>query len=154
MLEIGQRAPEFSMYDTDKNLITNQSIAGKPTVLLFIPAAFTSTCTKEFCTVSDDLNFYNRLNANVIGISTDSVYVLRKWKEIEQLHFTLASDYNKEVTAAFGVGYALFNFGMKGTSKRAAVVIDAAGIVMHKEVLENASLLPDFDAIKKVLATQ
>jgi peroxiredoxin len=96
------------MYDTDKNLITNETIKGKQTVLLFIPAAFTSVCTKEFYSVSDSLDAYSKLDAQVIGISTDSVYVLRKWKEMEQIKFTLASDYNKRSNSS--IWYWLPNF--------------------------------------------
>lgn len=153
MLKTGQPAPAFLMYDTEKNIVSNETIKGQKVLLLFIPAAFTSTCTKEFCMIRDDISRYNEINAKVIGISTDSVYVLRKWKEEEKLNFTLASDYNKDVSAAFDSAYETFNFGMKGTSKRSAFIIDAAGIIRYAEVLDNAGLIPDFDKINATLAS-
>lgn len=153
MLQTGQAAPAFTMYDSEKNIVNNETIKGHKALLLFIPAAFTSTCTREFCMIRDDISRYNNSDAKVIGISTDSVYVLRKWKEEEKINFTLASDYNKDVSAAFDAAYELFNYGMKGTSKRAAFVIDKEGIIRYAEVLENASLLPDFEKINAVIAS-
>jgi len=139
------------MFDSDKQPVSLESLKGHNVVLHFYPAAFTSTCTKQLCTTRDDLAFYNNVNAKVIGISTDSVYVLKKYKEEQNLNFTLASDYNKEVSGIYGAQYELFNYGMKGTSKRAAFVIDKNGIIQYAEVLDNASDLPNFEAIKGTL---
>ncbi|MEO8150640.1 MAG: peroxiredoxin [Bacteroidia bacterium] len=151
MLQTGHPAPAFTMYDSEKNIVSNETIKGHKALLLFIPAAFTSTCTKEFCMIRDDISRYNDIDAKVIGISTDTIYVLRKWKEEQQINFTLASDYNKDVSAAFDAAYETFNYGMKGISKRAAFIIDADGIIRYAEVLDNASLLPDFEKINAVL---
>jgi peroxiredoxin len=150
-LKQGDKAPIFILFDSDKQLISLESLKGHNVVLHFYPAAFTSTCTKQLCTVRDDLTFYNNLNATVIGISTDSVYVLKKYKEEQHLNFILASDYNKEVCAMYFAQYDLFNYGMKGVAKRAAFVIDKNGIIQYAEVLDNASDLPDFESIKKTL---
>lgn len=150
-LNPGDTAPLFNMFDSDKQPVSLESLKGHNVVLHFYPAAFTSTCTKQLCTTRDDLAFYNNVNAKVIGISTDSVYVLKKYKEEQNLNFTLASDYNKEVSGIYGAQYELFNYGMKGTSKRAAFVIDKNGIIQYAEVLDNASDLPNFEAIKGTL---
>src|SRR6185436_4398332 len=150
-LNPGDTAPLFNMFDSDKQPFSLESLKGHNVVLHFYPAAFTSTCTKQLCTTRDDLAFYNNVNAKVIGISTDSVYVLKKYKEEQNLNFTLASDYNKEVSGIYGAQYELFNYGMKGTSKRAAFVIDKNGIIQYAEVLDNASDLPNFEAIKGTL---
>ncbi|MEP7170217.1 MAG: peroxiredoxin [Bacteroidota bacterium] len=150
-LHPGDKAPLFNMFDSDKQPVSLEALNGHNVVLHFYPAAFTSTCTKQLCTVRDDLSFYNNLNAKVIGVSTDSVYVLKKYKEEQNLNFTLASDYNKEVSGMYGAQYELFNYGMKGTSKRAAFVIDKNGIVQYAEVLDNSSDLPNFNLIKETL---
>ncbi|HKR07269.1 MAG TPA: peroxiredoxin [Bacteroidia bacterium] len=150
-LHPGDKAPLFNMFDSDRQPVSLESFRGHNVVLHFYPAAFTSTCTKQLCTVRDDLSFYNDLDAKVIGISTDSLYVLKKYKEEQNLNFTLASDYNKEVCGMYGAQYELFNYGMKGTAKRAAFVIDKKGIIQYAEVLDNASGLPDFDLIKETL---
>ena len=150
-LNIGDRAPAFNTFDSDKQPLNSESLKGQKILLLFIPAAFTSTCTKEFCAVRDDIARYNNLKVKVIGMSTDSVYALKKYKEDQQLNFILASDYNKDISAAFGSAYETFNFGMKGTSKRSAFIIDENNIVQYAEVLDNSSEIPNFEAINAML---
>ena len=147
----GQRAPDFSLYDSDKNKITLSDLKGHNVLLLFFPAAFTGTCTKELCSVRDNISVYNNANAKVFGISVDMVYSLSKYKEEQQLNFSLLSDFNKEVSAAYGCLYDTFSYEMKGVSKRAAFIIDKIGIVRYAEVLEKATDLPNFEAIQKTL---
>jgi glutaredoxin-dependent peroxiredoxin len=148
-LNIGDAIPDFLLYTTDKQPLTKKDIIGKRTLFLFFPAAFTSTCTKELCAVRDDIATYNNMEITVFGVSTDSVYALIKYKAEQQLNFMLLSDFNKEVSAAFGSAYDTFNFNMKGASKRSAFLVDENGIIQYAEVLDNASELPDFNAILK-----
>jgi peroxiredoxin len=147
----GQQTPDFSLYDSDKKKIALKDYRGQQVLLLFFPAAFTSTCTKELCSTRDNIALYNGANAQVFGISVDSVYTLAKYKEEQHLNFPLLSDFNKEVSAAYGALYEVFNYEMKGVSKRAAFVISPDGIVEYAEILENASLIPDFNAIHSIL---
>ena len=151
-LKIGDKAPSFELYNTQKQLVTLDSLAGRQVVLLFFPAAFTSTCTLELCTVRYGLTWYNNVNATVVGISTDMVYTLIRFKEEQNLNFELLSDYNKEVSAAYNSLYETFSFGMKGVSRRSAFVIDASGIIRYAEIVEKAGELPDFEKIKKALS--
>ena len=146
-IEVGQPAPHFTLRDTDKNKVTLSEQRGQNVVLLFFPLAFTSTCTKELCMTRDNLAAYNDLNANVFGISVDSLFSLKRYKEDQQLNFTLLSDFNKTASAAYGCLYDHFFNDMDGVSKRSAFVIDREGIVRYAEVLENASDIPDFDAV-------
>jgi len=150
-IQQGQQAPDFSLYDSDKNKITLSDLKGHNVLLLFFPAAFTGTCTKELCSVRDNIGLYNDTDAAVFGISVDMVYSLSKYKEEQRLNFPLLSDFNKEVSAAYGCLYDTFSYEMKGVSKRAAFVIDRAGIVRYAEVLEKATDLPNFEAIQKTL---
>ncbi len=150
-LTIGQEAPPFSLYNSSKQLVELNQLKGKKVVLLFFPAAFTSTCTKELCSMRDDLAWYNNVNAVVFGISTDALYSLARYKEEQNLNFELLADYNKEVSGLYGAQYDVFNFGMKGTSRRAAFVIDEQGIIKYAEVLESAGDLPDFEKVKAAL---
>jgi len=150
-IEIGQKAPKFTLLDSDKNEVSLENFKGKNVLLLFFPLAFTGTCTAELCATRDDIAAYNNANAQVFGISVDSRFVLAKFKEEQKLNFPLLSDFNKEASTAYDAIYADF-IGMKGVSKRSAFVIDKEGIVRYAEVLEKASDLPDFNEIKKVLA--
>lgn len=147
-IETGQLAPDFTLYDSDKNQVTLSGLRGENVLLLFFPLAFTSVCTAELCSVRDNLGIYSNLKAKPLGISVDSLYTLKKYKEEQGLNFPLLSDFNKDVSEAYGSLYENFGFGMKGVSKRSAFLIDKNGIVQYAEVLENAGLQPDFEAIQ------
>ncbi|MDQ6755835.1 MAG: redoxin domain-containing protein [Bacteroidota bacterium] len=151
-IEIGTKAPEFSLYSSDKRKVSLSDFRGKNVLLLFFPLAFTGTCTKELCSVRDNISLYNNANAEVLGISVDSLYTLAKYKEDQRLNFTLLSDFNKEVSEMYDSLYPVFGFEMKGVGKRSAFVIDKEGMIRYVEVLENASEIPDFAAIEKALA--
>lgn len=150
-IEIGQPAPDFTLFDSDKNQVTLSGLKGQNVLLLFFPLAFTSTCTKELCSVRDNIAWYNHVNAKVFGISVDALHTLAKYKEDQHLNFTLLSDFNKDVSRLYDSIYEMFGYNMKGVSKRSAFVIDKDGIIRYTEVLDNASEVPDFEAIQKVL---
>lgn len=152
-IEVGQFAPGFSLFDSEKNKINLEDSKGKNVLLLFYPLAFTSVCTKELCNVRDTISFFNTANAQVFGISVDSLFTLAKFKEEQKLNFPLLSDFNKNVSEEYGSLYETFGFDMKGVSKRSAFIIDKEGIVRYAEVLENASEVPDFEAINKILTS-
>lgn len=151
MILQGQAAPDFTLYASDKTQITLSELKGYNVLLLFFPLAFTSTCTKELCSVRDNIGWYNNVNAKVFGISVDALQTLAKFKEDQQLNFTLLSDFNKDVSKLYDTIYEMFGYNMKGVSKRSAFVIDKAGFVCYAEVLENAGHVPDFAAINKTL---
>jgi peroxiredoxin len=150
-LQVGQEAPDFTLKNTNLEDVTLSSFRGKKNVvLLFVPLAFTGVCTNELCSVRDNLNSYANLNAEVIGISVDSPFAQKQWKEKEQLNFTLLSDFNREVVKAYEAQYASL-LGLQGVAKRSAFVIDKEGRVRYAEVLEEARNLPDFDRIQTTL---
>ena len=148
---IGQHAPEFTLHDSEKNKISLADFKGKNVLLLFYPQAFTGVCTKELCTVRDDISRYSNVNAQVLGISVDSVFTLAKYKEEQQYNFPLLSDFNKEVSALYDTLYTEWILEMKGVSKRSAFIIDKTGKVCYAEVLESAGDMPDFKAINNIL---
>lgn len=150
-IQVGQQAPDFTLYNSEKEKVTLSDYKGKNVLLLFFPQAFTGTCTKELCSTRDNIALYDKANAQVFGISVDSLFTLGKYKEDQQLNFPLLSDFNKNVSAEYGTLYDTFVFDMRGVSKRSAFVIDKAGIVRYAEVLETATDLPDFAAIQKTL---
>ena len=150
-ITIGQAAPEFSLFDTEKTKIALADQKGSNVVLLFFPLAFTGVCTTELCNIRDNIAAYNSTNAKVFGISVDSLFTLGKFKEEHHLNFPLLSDFNKEVAAAYGALYENFVLDMKGVAKRSAFVIDKEGIVRYAEVLESAGDLPNFSAIQATL---
>lgn len=151
-LQVGQAAPDFTLFDSDKNEVSLSSFHGKPVVILFFPLAFTGVCTTELCSVRDSIATYNGVNAQVLAISVDSLFTLAKFKDEQNLNFPLLSDFNKTTSTAYGALYENFVLGMQRVSKRSAFVVDKEGNIAYAEVLESAGDLPNFDAIKETLA--
>ena len=151
-IQQGQKAPDFSLFNSEKQKVSLAEQQGKNVVLLFFPLAFTGVCTAELCNVRDNIAVYNATNAQVFGVSVDSLFVLDKFKTEQHLNFPLLSDFNKEAAKAYGVLYDIFPaFEMAGVSKRAAFVIDKEGTVQYAEVCATPGDLPSFDAIKVCL---
>lgn len=151
-LQKGDQAPTFTLRNSDTKEVSLEDYAGKNVVLLFFPLAFTSVCTAELCSMRDDIATYSELDAEVLGISVDSLFTLQKFKESEKLNFQLLSDFNKEVSQSYDAYYDDFVLDMKGVSKRSAFVIDGNGVIQYAEVLDNAGELPNFAAVKETLA--
>ncbi len=146
-IQLGQPAPAFTLMSDEIEKVSLSDFKGKKVVLHFFPLAFTGVCTTQLCTMRDNYSYYEGLNAQILGISVDSPFSLAKFKEEQQYQFPLLSDFNKEVSAAYGALYADFVLGLKGVSKRAAFVLDEDHNVVYAEVLEVATDLPDFNAI-------
>ena len=153
MLKVGDLAPDFKLFNTEKQEVSLADLKGKNVVVLFFPAAFTGVCTAELCGIRDNYKVYEKLNAQVLGISVDSLFTLGKFREEQRLNFPLLSDFNKQTAQAYNALYGEFVFGMKGVAKRSAFVIDGQGILRYAEVLESAGDLPNFAAIEQTLST-
>ncbi|EHQ28583.1 redoxin domain-containing protein [Mucilaginibacter paludis] len=147
LIVTGQQAPEFKLVSSELKEVSLSDFKGKKVVIHFFPLAFTGVCTTQLCTMRDSFGYYDGLGAQILGISVDSPFTLAKFKEENQYQFPLLSDFNKEVSAAYGALYADFVLGLKGVSKRAAFVLDEEHRVIYAEVLESAGDLPDFEAI-------
>lgn len=152
-LKVGDNAPDFKLFSSELKEVSLADYKGQKLVIHFFPLAFTGTCTTQLCTMRDSFGYYEGMNAAVVGISIDSPFTLAKFKEVDSYQFPLLSDFNKEVSQAYGAFYDEFVFNLKGVSKRAAFVIDEEGKVIYVEVLENAGDLPNFEVIKNVVAS-
>ena len=150
-IDVGSRAPDFTLISHERQPVTLSSARGRPAVLAFFPAAFSSICTKELCTFRDSMATLNRAGAQVLGISVDTPFALKAFHDDQGLTFPLLSDFNKDVIRQYGV----FNedmIGLKGIAKRAVFVLDGDGVVRHSEVLEDARNEPDYDKVFDALA--
>ena len=149
--DVGTKAPDFTLTNQDREPVTLSAQRGRPVVLAFFPAAFSSVCTKELCTFRDRLASLNKANAQVFGISVDTFFTLKAFQADQKLTFPLLSDFNKQVIRDFGV----FNedmIGLKGIAKRAVFVLDRDGIVRYREVLDDARNEPDYEKVFAALA--
>src|SRR5947209_8892006 len=151
-VDVGSRAPDFTLTSHERQPVTLSAARGRPVVLAFFPAAFSSVCTKELCTFRDSLARLNRAQAQVFGISVDTFFTLKAFHDDQRLTFPLLSDFNKEAIRDYGV----FNedmIGLKGIAKRAVFVIDKDGVVRYREVLDDARNEPDYDKVFATLAS-
>ena len=144
----GDLAPDFTLNDTEKKPVSLSDYRGRKVLVLFFPLAFTSVCTAELCSVRDNLFKYEGLNVQPLGISVDSPYSLARFREEQHLNFPLLSDFNKQTSKDYNALYKTFAHGLQGVSKRAAFLIDEEGKIIYEEVLENAGMQPDFEAIQ------
>ena len=124
MPAVGAPAPDFTLASTSGQNVTLSALKGKNVLLAFFPLAFTGTCTKEMCDITDDYSKFQSLNAVVLPISVDSVASLKEFKAKEKLAVDLLSDFKREVSRAYGTLMEQTFF-----SNRAYVVIDKAGTV-------------------------
>ena len=153
-ITVGDQAPDFALKSKsgdDMNDISLSDYRGeKNVVILFFPLAYTGVCTDEMCSVSGGLADYDALDAQVLGISVDSPFAQEAWAKENDITVPLLSDFNKEVSAAYGSQFEDL-IGFKGVAKRSAFVVDKTGVVRFASVSDDPTELPDFDAIKACL---
>lgn len=151
-VEVGSKAPDFTLVNQDRENVTLSQELGKGGVVLaFFPGAFSGTCTKEMCTLRDSMSNFTNVNAQVLGVSTDTFFALKAWGDQQKLGFPLLSDYNKDVINKYGVVNPDM-IGLKNIAKRAVFVIDKGGVVRYREVLDDARNEPDYATINAVVA--
>ena len=152
-ITIGSKAPDFSLVSDNKEMVNLSDYKGRNVVVLFFPLSFTGVCTKELCTMRDNIANYSNMNAEIVAISVDSLFVLEQYKKAQNLNFPLLSDFNKTASRAYDSLYDEFPaFGMQGVSKRSAFVVDKEGIVKYQEICASPGDLPNFEAIKVTLS--
>ena len=153
-ITVGDQAPDFTLKSKSGDDMNDISLSDyrdqKNVVILFFPLAYTGVCTDEMCSVSGGLADYDALDAQVLGISVDSPFAQEAWAEKEGITIPLLSDFNKEVSAAYGSQFEDL-IGFKGVAKRSAFVVDKSGVVRFASVSDDPTELPDFDAIKACL---
>lgn len=151
-LKVGNKAPNFTLPDTDLKPVSLEDFVGKKVVLAFFISAFTSTCTKEMCAFRDSMARLINLKAQVIGISVNDPFSNKAFAEKNKLSFPILSDYKREVTKAYGV--EMFDFaGLKGysTAKRAIFIIDQNSVLRYMWVIENPNVEPNYREIEEEL---
>ena len=150
-ITVGDQAPDFTLKlksgDDLKEISLTDYKGRKNVVILFFPLAYTDVCTDEMCSVSGGLTDYDALDAQVLGISVDSPFAQAAWAKENSIAIPLLSDFNKEVSAAYGAQFEEL-IGLRGVAKRSAFVIDKTGTVRFASVSDDPTVLPDFDAIK------
>jgi glutaredoxin-dependent peroxiredoxin len=154
MPEVGDKAPDFALYDQDKRLRKSSEflMRGHKTIFAFYPGAFTSVCTKEMCTFRDMYDELEKLNGTVVGVSVDAPFAQKAFAEENALTFPLLCDFQREVVRNYDVTWNKLG-GIEGyvSANRAIFVVDDQGKITFKWVAPEPGTLPNFEIIKTAL---
>lgn len=152
MVREGDRAPEFSLPRRPGEPVDLGDHIGRyRVVLLFFPLAYSAVCTAELCAFRDRWPAFAALDVRVFGISVDSPFVTDRFRRDEDLPFPLLSDFNRDVSRAYGVLYEDF-YGLRDVARRAVFVIGTDGIVHTAWVSDDADVEPDYETIRAAVA--
>jgi peroxiredoxin len=125
-VSVGQEAPDFTLRDENNQEVKLSGLRGQPVVLVFYPLDFSPMCTNEMCEIRDEFSAFEDKNAKVLGISRDSTWTHKAFKESKGLKHTLLADMKGDVARLYGA----WNEAV-GLAERLTVVIDAKGVVEH-----------------------
>ena len=146
MVSVGGPAPDFTLMANDRNMVTLSDSIGNKVVLAFYPAAFTGVCTTEMCTFTNFMNDFDNLEAEVFGISVDSIFSNNEFSKRNSIGFPLLSDVHRDATNSYGVG---IDFVMPGytAAQRSVFVINEDGRIGYCWVAENPGIEPNYQEI-------
>ena len=150
--KVGEKAPDFTLVNTDLEPQSLHDFEGRKVVLAFFVGAFTSVCTKEMCAFRDSMARLIGLKAQVIGISVNDPFTNKAFAQKNKLPFPILSDYNREVTKIYNLEEPDFS-GLRGYSvaRRSIFLVDSKGIIRFTWVSEDPTIEPDYQAIEKIL---
>jgi peroxiredoxin len=141
-IEVGQMAPDFTLPNQDREPTTLSELRGKPVVLVFYPFDFSPPCTAEHCEIRDEHKDWVERGATILGISRDSHFVHKAFKDAQHLDYPLLADMKGEVARLYGT----WNEDV-GVANRLTVVIDADGKIVHTTSSESLPELPDHSGV-------
>ena len=151
-IKVGDKAPDFTLPDTDSKLRSLREFLGNKTVLAFFVGAFTSVCTKEMCAFRDSMARLIDLKAQIVGIAVTDPFSNKAFAEKNLLTFPILSDYKREVIRPYGI--ELPNFaGLSGytTAKRAIFILDREGVVRYVWITDDPAVEPNYSEIEAFL---
>lgn len=154
-LDIGNKAPDFTLLrdwtgEPGKVITLSEELEKGPVVLAFFPAAFSEPCTEELCTFRDSLAEYNKLGAQVLGISVDGVFANAAFKDKNDIQFPLLSDWNKEVIEDYGVVLEDL-VGMEKVANRAVFVVKQNREIAYSWISEDPTNMPPFEEVREAV---
>jgi len=151
-IKVGDKAPAFTLPDTNLNCKSLKEFLNRKTVLAFFVNAFTTTCTKEMCAFRDSMARLTNLKAQVIGISVNDPFSNKAFAEKNKLPFPILSDYKHEAITAYGVKALNFN-RLDGytVAKRSIFIIDHSGIVRYAWITDDPATEPNYAEIENAL---
>lgn len=152
---VGAEAPQFTAPVAADDGITPRSLSAylgeTPTVLAFYPAAFSNTCTTEFCTFRDRLGPLASDEATVLGVSTDLPWALAAFREAESLPFPPVADNDASICADYGVRTRFERLGIDATARRSVFVVAPDGEITYRWLADDSGQEPDYGAVEDAI---
>ncbi len=147
-IEIGKAPPDFQLADQDRTIRGLKDFLGKKTVLAFFPGAFTDVCTREMCVFRDSSKPFLDLGAQVVGISVNDPFTNKAFATMNQLPFTLLSDYGRDVISKYHISHSDFA-DLKGyvAAKRSVFILDGSGVLRYRWISDDPGREPNYQEI-------
>jgi peroxiredoxin Q/BCP len=161
-VDVGDAAPQFELAGTGEKTYRLADYRGRNLVLAFYPGDTTTVCTKQFCSYRDNADRLDALNADVLGISPQSVDSHEHWVQEQELNVPLLADEDLEVSKAYGVTAWLGPMArfteLDDTPggryiKRALFIVDGDGVVRYRHVSRTGATFQSVDDIEAALAS-
>ncbi|MDX1690524.1 MAG: redoxin domain-containing protein [Acidimicrobiia bacterium] len=146
--EIGAPAPDFTLPNTDREMVSKSDLAGNKALVVFIPFPFTGICDAEACALRDNLAALKDLDARVVVVTTHAVPTNKEWAEQNGFEFPVLSDYwpHGDVAKAYGT----FNEKV-GAATRSTYVLDEEGVVRDVVATDSLGTAREYDAYVEAL---
>ena len=152
MVNVGEKAPSFTLVDTDLKMRSLDEFKGKKVVLSFFVAASSPVCTKEMCTFRDHWNEISKLGAQIIGLSNDGPFANKAFVEAHHLNFPVLEDYKSQKIRDYGVLMPdLLHVKGYDAAKRSVFIVDETGKVTYKWISDNPLIEPNYQEIIEFL---
>lgn len=148
-LEIGSRAPDFTLRNQFREEISLSDLKGSKVALVFIPFAFTGTCQSEMCDIRDNLHRFNESDIKVLAITCNTLHSNGVWAEQQGFQFDILSDFwpHGQTASAYGA----FNEAV-GAANRVTFLLDEEGVITGVISSDSLGVARDFAEYEKVLA--
>ena len=148
-LAVGQHAPEFTLKDQNQKEVKLSDFKGKNVVIVFYPLDWSPVCTNEHACFVNDMKRFEQLNAQVLGLSVDSVWSHKAYADKMGIHYPLLADFHPKGAVAEKFGVYL---GDKGISGRAIAIVDRGGKVAWFKNYDIPTV-PDIKEVQQALSS-
>ncbi len=145
MVNIGEKAPDFTMKDQHDNDVRLSDFQGKKVLLAFYVADWSPVCGPEMACFKDDFAELQGLGVDIVGVSVDSIWSHKAWAKHLGIDFPILSDFTRDVSRSYGL------LRPEGFSERAYLLVDEEGIVRWKHVMEKPAEKLDNSEIMKAI---
>ena len=147
MVNVGDKAPDFTLKAQDKSEVTLSSFSGSKVILSFYPAAFTGVCQNQACAINNQSDALSSANCQVLGISVDSPFANNAFRDANGIAYPLLCDVHREVITAYGVTFENFAIDGYTVAQRSVFVVEEDGTIGYAWYAENPGIEPDYDAL-------